>query len=153
MKRFITAIIFLSSLVAFSGCGPRAFTKGDYDDPENKNLLNDQFSESDMQHMVKKLVDSMVAHPSISRAPWAVAASFSPTSRRGRRRWRGSRFERSDRPASTPWGGGFSRTLDSREDGRSSTASRPRCRACMEGRLLRHPLLLALRDKDKQDLN
>src|ERR1700677_2616497 len=54
--------------LALTDCGPRAFTRGDYDDPDKVNLLNDQFSESDMQAMVKKLVDSLVASRPISRA-------------------------------------------------------------------------------------
>jgi penicillin-binding protein activator len=54
--------------LGLAGCGPTAFTKGDYDDPDKVNLLNDQFSESDMQAMVKKLVDSLVASRPISRA-------------------------------------------------------------------------------------
>jgi uncharacterized protein (TIGR02722 family) len=67
-KRTALALIALSAF-ALSACGPSAFTKGDYDDPEKVNLLNDQFSESDMQHMAKKLVDSMVASRSIAQAP------------------------------------------------------------------------------------
>jgi uncharacterized protein (TIGR02722 family) len=58
----LVAVVFLAS------CGPKAFTKGDYDNPENENLLNDQFSETDMQKMVKKLVDSMVASKPIQKA-------------------------------------------------------------------------------------
>ncbi len=54
--------------LGLTDCGPRAFTKGDYDDPDKVNLLNDQFSESDMQAMVKKLVDSLIASRPISRA-------------------------------------------------------------------------------------
>ena len=69
MKRFaLLACLLTAMMVAASACGPRAFTKGDYDDPENKNLLDDQFSESDMQHMVKKLADSLIAHPAIAKA-------------------------------------------------------------------------------------
>ncbi len=54
--------------LALTDCGPRAFTKGDYDDPDKVNLLNDQFSESDMQAMVKKLVDSLIASRPIAKA-------------------------------------------------------------------------------------
>lgn len=68
MKSFGLATLLLILSLALTSCGPKAFTKGDYDDPENKNLLDDRFSESDMQHMVKKLVDSMVAHPAIAKA-------------------------------------------------------------------------------------
>src|SRR5437879_3014243 len=61
------AALALFALI-FSGCGPRAFTKGDYEDPNKQNLLNDQFSETDMQHIAKKLVDSMVASRAINKA-------------------------------------------------------------------------------------
>src|SRR4029079_10689796 len=62
------ALIFVCAL-ALASCGPRAFTKGDYDaDVEKTNLLNDRFSESDMQHMAKKLVDSMVTSKTIAKA-------------------------------------------------------------------------------------
>src|SRR4051812_8527457 len=66
--KWLLPIFVLISAVFLASCGPRAFTKGDYDDPEKVNLLNDQFSESDMQHMVKKLVDSMVASRPIAKA-------------------------------------------------------------------------------------
>lgn len=60
--------LLILTLLALGSCGPRAFTKGDYDDPEKVNLLNDQFSESDMQHMAKTLVASMVASKPIAKA-------------------------------------------------------------------------------------
>jgi penicillin-binding protein activator len=58
----------LVCLLYMSACGPRVFTKGDYDDVEKENLLNDQWSETDMQKMVKKLVDSMAASRSIAKS-------------------------------------------------------------------------------------
>jgi uncharacterized protein (TIGR02722 family) len=55
--------------LGLSACGPRAFVKGDYDqDIERTNLLNDQWSETDMQKAVKDLVSSALAHPSIAGA-------------------------------------------------------------------------------------
>ena len=65
---FIKMSLLVLALFALASCGPRAFTKGDYDDPEKVNLLNDQFSESDMQHMVKTLVGSMVKSRPIAKA-------------------------------------------------------------------------------------
>lgn len=45
----------------FSGCGgPKAFTKGEYDDPNRVELLDDRFNEADMQQMAKSMVDAMV---------------------------------------------------------------------------------------------
>lgn len=61
-----TLLLALGSLTA---CGPRAFVKGEYDkDVESTNLLNDQWSETDMQKAVKDLVASAIAHPSIAGA-------------------------------------------------------------------------------------
>ena len=51
------------------GCGPRAFVKGQYDDNvEDNNLLDDRWSETDMQKAVKDLVGEAVAHPTIAAA-------------------------------------------------------------------------------------
>lgn len=66
-KQFLIAAAVLLSLSQIS-CGPRAFTKGEYDNPENENLLNDLFSETDMQNMVKKLVGSLNASRPITKA-------------------------------------------------------------------------------------
>ena len=60
--------ICILTIAAFivTNCGPQAFTKGDYDDVKKENLLNDSWSETDMQNVVKSLVDSMVVHPAIA---------------------------------------------------------------------------------------
>jgi uncharacterized protein (TIGR02722 family) len=60
--------LLILTLLVLASCGPRAFTKGDYNNPEDVNLLNDQFSESDMQHMAKTLVASLVASRPIAKA-------------------------------------------------------------------------------------
>ena len=65
----ILATIFCSiSLLGFlTGCGPKAFTKGDYDkNVESENTLDDQWSETDIQKMVQKLVGNLTNHRSIS---------------------------------------------------------------------------------------
>lgn len=55
------------SILTVTACGPKAFVKGEYDkDVERENLLNDQWSETDMQVVVKELVASMLAHPSLA---------------------------------------------------------------------------------------
>ena len=42
-----------------TGCvGPRAFTKGTYEDPKTIALLDDRFNENDMQLIAKKVVNS-----------------------------------------------------------------------------------------------
>lgn len=61
------AAVAMSAFV-LSSCGPKAFVKGDYEDPEKVNLLNDQWSETDMQKVVNDLVSSLVAHPVIKDA-------------------------------------------------------------------------------------
>lgn len=67
MALFIQALVAVSFLFLAS-CGPKAFVKGKYDDTERENLLNDSWSETDMQNAVKSLVDSMMAHQTIVRA-------------------------------------------------------------------------------------
>jgi penicillin-binding protein activator len=62
--------VFVAILAGFllASCGPKAFVKGDYEDPTKENLLNDKWSETDMQVAVKEMVDSLVAHPSVASA-------------------------------------------------------------------------------------
>ena len=48
-------------------CGPSAFVKGKYDNVERENLLNDSWSETDMQNAVKDLVNSLISHQSIAK--------------------------------------------------------------------------------------
>ncbi len=68
-KKFISISTALSSLMlAAPGCGPQEFHKGSYEDAEKENLLNDRWSETDMQNTVKTLVESMVSHPVIRDA-------------------------------------------------------------------------------------
>jgi penicillin-binding protein activator len=59
----LTALVMLSMLLI--SCGPKAFVKGDYQDPQKENLLNDQWSETDMQNVVKDLVASLLASPEV----------------------------------------------------------------------------------------
>jgi uncharacterized protein (TIGR02722 family) len=66
MKSLITVCIIALGLAA---CGPKVFKKGEYDtDVESTNLLNDKWSETDMQKVVKDLVASLTAHPAIAAA-------------------------------------------------------------------------------------
>ncbi len=62
----------LSALVAVvaSGCGgPKAFTKGEYDDPTRVELLDDKFNEADMQQMADTTIRAMVACGYVANAP------------------------------------------------------------------------------------
>lgn len=55
--------------VVAAGCGgPKAFTKGDYDDPTRVELLDDKFNEADMQQMADTTIKSMVACPYVANA-------------------------------------------------------------------------------------
>ncbi len=67
MKLFVKTLVLLS-LLALASCGPKAFVKGKYDDTERENLLNDSWSETDMQNAVKSMVDSMMTHPVITKS-------------------------------------------------------------------------------------
>ncbi len=50
--------LVLTGLLA-SSCGPKAFTKGQYDDPNKVILLDDKFNENDMQLISNQLVTSL----------------------------------------------------------------------------------------------
>ena len=58
----------LAALVLFTGCGPKAYVRGEYDDVGRANLLNDKWSETDMQVVAESLVKSMLSHPSLRDA-------------------------------------------------------------------------------------
>jgi uncharacterized protein (TIGR02722 family) len=55
-------------LLAASGCGPKAFTKGEYDDPTRVELLDDKFNEADMQQMADTVIKAMVACDYVAKA-------------------------------------------------------------------------------------
>ncbi|MDB5039096.1 MAG: penicillin-binding protein activator LpoB [Bacteriovoracaceae bacterium] len=66
------AILSLSLLFVFGAnfisCGPKAFTKGGYDDPNKVILLDDKFNENDMQLISNQLVDSLTKFTKIQNA-------------------------------------------------------------------------------------
>lgn len=67
--KHVRLFVGLLLIAGLSGCGPRQFVKGKYDENvEDTNLLTDKWSESDMQNAVKELVASAVAHPTIANA-------------------------------------------------------------------------------------
>lgn len=68
VKTIKTLAVATMSALVLSSCGPKAFVKGDYEDPEKANLMNDQWSETDMQTVVKDLVGSLTIHPAIKDA-------------------------------------------------------------------------------------
>lgn len=69
LSKFIVILtVSVLSVMTLTNCGPKAFVKGNYEDPEKANLLNDQWSETDMQNVVKDLVGSLAGHPAIKDA-------------------------------------------------------------------------------------
>jgi uncharacterized protein (TIGR02722 family) len=78
-KRFLPACSRKRSAWAFllgawitaqlSGCGPKAFTKGEYDDPTRVELLDDKFNEADMQQMADTIIKAMVGCGYVANSP------------------------------------------------------------------------------------
>lgn len=66
--RWIATLCAAVLSLAVAGCGPKAFVKGEYDEVDKENNLNDQWSETDMQKVVADLVAGMIAHPAIASA-------------------------------------------------------------------------------------
>jgi len=66
--KFNILLVSLLAVLFASSCGPKAFVKGQYDDPQRENLMNDQWSETDMQVAVKSMVTSMLGHDAIANA-------------------------------------------------------------------------------------
>lgn len=65
---FISGFLVVLALTFASSCGPKAFTKGEYDDPERIELLDDKYNEADMQQMAETIVSAMLACPEVQTA-------------------------------------------------------------------------------------
>ncbi len=63
---FVLSVTFLTLLSSCSS--QRAFTKGEYTDPDRVILLDDRYNESDMKIMADSLVGSLLAHKIITDA-------------------------------------------------------------------------------------
>ncbi|KYG66899.1 penicillin-binding protein activator LpoB [Bdellovibrio bacteriovorus] len=68
MKKNLTLALLSLSFIATVSCGPKAFVKGQYDDVNRENLMNDQWSETDMQKAVQDLVASLMNSPIITQS-------------------------------------------------------------------------------------
>ena len=66
---FKLACILTLAVMGFGCGGPKAFQKGEYDDPTRVELLDDKFNEADMQQMADTIVKAMVACPYVAKAP------------------------------------------------------------------------------------
>jgi uncharacterized protein (TIGR02722 family) len=67
-KYLLSCFVVSTLALTLNSCGPKAFVKGEYEDANRENLMNDQWSETDMQNIAKSMVESMVAHPVIAQA-------------------------------------------------------------------------------------
>jgi uncharacterized protein (TIGR02722 family) len=67
--RRILSVLVLGSWVGLAGCGPKAFTKGEYDDPTRVELLDDKYNEADMQQMADTIIKAMVGCGYVANAP------------------------------------------------------------------------------------
>ena len=81
MKRFLAVSIALAA-VALQGCAPKAFTKGEYDDPESVNLLDDKFNEADMQQMADSIVQAILSCPELKDAKGRPTVAVSKVANR-----------------------------------------------------------------------
>lgn len=69
-QQFFAISILAGGLALTSGCGgPKAFTKGEYDDPTRVELLDDKYNEADMQQMADTVIRAMVACGYVANAP------------------------------------------------------------------------------------
>lgn len=69
-------------LLSISSCGPKAFTKGEYDDPTKVRLLDDKYNESDMQQMASTIVSSMASCRYVKEAKKAPTVIMSKVQNR-----------------------------------------------------------------------
>jgi len=59
MRRLILGLLALG-LAAMVACAPpRAFTRGEYGDPEEISMLDDKWNQNDMQLVAKKMIGSL----------------------------------------------------------------------------------------------
>jgi len=72
--------VFLAAVASTVACtGPRAFTRGQYEDPNQIEMLSDKFNENDLQLIAKKMADSLMASPqfaAIQGRPLIVIKTF-----------------------------------------------------------------------------
>jgi uncharacterized protein (TIGR02722 family) len=67
-----TRLIIATCLAAsLSACfhGPRAYTRGTYEDPNVIEMLSDRFNENDLQLIAKKMAESLANSPRFAQAP------------------------------------------------------------------------------------
>ncbi len=68
-RRNAWMLLLLGGVLLPACGGPRAFTKGEYDDPTRVELLDDKFNEADMQQMADTVIRAMVSCDYVAKAP------------------------------------------------------------------------------------
>src|SRR5262245_57559599 len=68
LRSYVALILGSVTALSLASCGPKAFTKGEYDDPERVELLDDKYNEADMQQMADTIVRAMVACSYVANA-------------------------------------------------------------------------------------
>lgn len=66
--KILKIALTIFSITLLTNCASKPFSNGAYDDVNNQNLLNDKWSETDMQNAVKDLVESASSHYEIKAA-------------------------------------------------------------------------------------
>ena len=61
-------LLAVVTMLGSSGCGPKQFSHGEYDDPARVELLDDRFNENDMQQLADSIIRAMTACPSVAKA-------------------------------------------------------------------------------------
>jgi penicillin-binding protein activator len=67
MKKSIVSVVALVALLATACTGPRAYTRGTYEDPNVIEMLSDDFNENDLQLISKKMVESLSTSPAFAQ--------------------------------------------------------------------------------------
>ena len=59
MKTWVLGLTLTTTLILNACGGPRAFTRGEYGDPNEISMLGDKWNQNDMQLVAKKMIGSM----------------------------------------------------------------------------------------------
>lgn len=77
--RVLRVVVAVALIPLLSHCGPKGFRDGNYDDPSRVNLMDDRFSETDLQQLAQDTVQQLVQCGSIQgkyKAPRVIAEPF-----------------------------------------------------------------------------
>lgn len=68
-KTLLRSLVVLLTLLGVGCAGPRAYTRGEYADPNVIEMLSDKFNENDLQLIAKKMVESLASAPQFQNLP------------------------------------------------------------------------------------